>query len=141
MYYEGAGNNKITIGRNIKTKLDTILCEYINTLTHVVIENQISPIANRMKTIQGMIAQYFIMKNSNTRIEFVSSLNKLKDSQQENKTSYSDRKKLGVQKCLDAISTNLSYNSWECFFKSHTKKDDLADSFLQGTWFISNKLI
>ena len=33
------------------------------TPTHVIIENQISPIANRMKTIQGMITQYFIMKN------------------------------------------------------------------------------
>ena len=26
----------------------------------ILIENQISPIANRMKTIQGMIAQFFI---------------------------------------------------------------------------------
>ncbi len=131
----------ITIGRNIKTKLDNILCEHISTLTHVVIENQISPIANRMKTIQGMIAQYFIMRNSNTSINFVSSANKLKDSKAELKGSYSERKKLGVQKCLETISNSANYVSWEDFFKSHKKKDDLADSFLQGTWFIANKML
>ena len=130
-----------TIGRNIKTKLDNILCEHISTLTHVVIENQISPIANRMKTIQGMIAQYFIMRNSNTSINFVSSANKLKDSKAELKGSYSERKKLGVQKCLETISNSANYVSWEDFFKSHKKKDDLADSFLQGTWFIANKML
>ena len=45
----------ITIGRNLKTEFDKI--EHFKTATHVVIENQISPIATRMKTIQGMIAQ------------------------------------------------------------------------------------
>jgi len=135
----------ITIGRNVRTKLDSILAEHITTLTHVVIENQISPIANRMKTIQGMIAQYFIMRNSNTSIDFVSAANKLKDSKAEpfsNKgSSYGERKKLGIQKCLESISNSANYISWEDFFKSHKKKDDLADSFLQGTWFISNKIL
>jgi Mitochondrial resolvase Ydc2 / RNA splicing MRS1 len=131
----------ITIGRNIKIKLDNIFSDHISTLTHVVIENQISPIANRMKTIQGMIAQYFIMRNSNTSIEFVSSSNKLKEVKPEAKVSYGDRKKMGVQKCLEIISTAANYASWEDFFKSHKKKDDLADSFLQGTWFINNKIV
>ena len=135
----------ITIGRNIKTKLDNILSEHINTLTHVIIENQISPIANRMKTVQGMIAQYFIMRNTNVSIDFVSSINKLKDSKAtpfSNKgCSYGERKKLGIQKCLESISNSANYTSWEIFFNSHKKKDDLADSFLQGTWFIANKIL
>jgi len=131
----------ITIGRNIRSKLDNILVEHISTITHVVIENQISPIANRMKTIQGMIAQYFIMRNSNTTIEFVSSANKLKDSKADLKGSYGERKKLGIQKCLETISSSANYMSWEDFFKNHKKKDDLADSFLQGAWFIANKIV
>jgi hypothetical protein len=65
----------ITIGKNMKELLNAN--ENIDELTHVVIENQISPIANRMKTIQGMLAQYFIMKNSDIHIDFVSSANKL----------------------------------------------------------------
>ena len=68
----------ITIGRNIQLKFDEIFSQDISTITNVIIENQISPIANRMKTIQGMIAQYFIMKNKSINIEFISATNKLK---------------------------------------------------------------
>ena len=63
----------ITIGRNIKNKFNNIFSNE-EKIDYVLIENQISPIANRMKTIQGMIAQYFIM-NDSEHIEFVSSIN------------------------------------------------------------------
>ena len=106
------------------------------TISNVIIENQISPIANRMKTIQGMIAQYFIMRNEDIQIDFISAGNKLKDCDIELKSKYSDRKKLSIQVCLDNID-----EEWNSFFKSHSKKDDLADSFLQGLWFINNKII
>ena len=66
----------LTIGRNIKTLFDQ--SPQMAQATHVIIENQISPLANRMKTIQGMVAQYFIMKNPAIQIEFISSANKLK---------------------------------------------------------------
>ena len=66
----------LTIGRNIKTLFDQ--SPQMARATHVIIENQISPLANRMKTIQGMVAQYFIMKNPAIQIEFISSANKLK---------------------------------------------------------------
>ena len=143
----------VTIGRNLQSKFDTILSEHLSTIDKVIIENQISPIANRMKTIQGMIAQYFIMKNNNISIEFVSSVNKLKDVKDESsskkneknegkheKIKYCDRKKIGIQKCLEIITSEHNYNCWEDFFVKHTKKDDLADSFLQGIWYVRNKL-
>jgi len=131
----------VTIGKNMKRKLDSILNEHLSTITHVIIENQISPIANRMKTVQGMISQYFIMRNEDITIEFVSASNKLKDQNACLKTSYSERKKLGIQQCLESISNNNNYTSWETFFKNHIKKDDLADSFLQGKWFIETKIV
>ena len=139
----------VTIGRNLQSKFDTILAEHLSTIDKVIIENQISPIANRMKTIQGMIAQYFIMKNNNISIEFVSSINKLKDTstvgdskkeEKEDKLKYGDRKKIGIKKCLEIITNEHNYKTWEDFFSKHTKKDDLADSFLQGVWYIKNKL-
>jgi hypothetical protein len=129
--------NLVTIGRNIKKYFDEIFSD-TETLDYVIIENQISPIANRMKTIQGMIAQYFIMKGSCQNIEFVSSLNKLKDLipvDKSVKLTYGERKKLGVSKCLDIIKDTNSYTEWFAYFTSHKKKDDLADSFLQGRWF------
>lgn len=133
----------VTIGRNLQSKFDAILHEHLQTVDKVIIENQISPIANRMKTIQGMIAQYFIMKNNNISIEFVSSINKLKDVSsegKEEKLKYGDRKKVGIKKCLEIITNEHNYKTWEDFFSKHTKKDDLADSFLQGMWYIKNKL-
>ena len=129
----------VTIGRNIQKKMDHIFIENMDTISNVIIENQISPIANRMKTIQGMIAQYFIMRNENIQIDFISSGNKLKDCAPELKSKYSDRKKLSIQLCLDNMSTP-NYIDWIPFFNKHSKKDDLADSFLQGLWFINNKV-
>ena len=48
----------ITIGKNIKKEFDKIDLSEIDV---VIIENQISPIASRMKNIQGMLEQYFII--------------------------------------------------------------------------------
>ena len=127
----------VTIGKNIKKHFDKIFSGG-GMFDYVIIENQISPIANRMKTIQGMIAQYFIMTGTCEKIEFVSSVNKLKDiapADKNVKLSYGDRKKLGISKCLEIITDTNSYSEWCAYFTSHKKKDDLADSFLQGRWF------
>ena len=69
----------VTIGRNIQHRFDDILADYLLTIDTIIIENQIGPIANKMKTIQGMLSQYFIMKNNNISIDFISASNKLKD--------------------------------------------------------------
>lgn len=133
----------ITIGRNIMIKLDEIFCGHhgIETINKVIIENQISPIANRMKTIQGMIAQYFIMRNHSIQIDFVNASNKLKDETTDlalqAKMKYGDRKKASIQKTLNFVSTDFKYQQWETFFKNHSKKDDLSDAFLQGLWYIN----
>ena len=163
----------VTIGKNMMCQLDIILKDHLTTIDLVIIENQISPIANRMKTVQGMISQYFIMRNQNIQIEFISSANKLKgqeivkvaDSDDEKypevedkdkedkedkevkevkevkvKHSYSDRKKMGIKYCLDLINESNNNKSWNSFFINHKKQDDLADSFLQGIWYINNKI-
>jgi len=145
----------VTIGKNIKIKLDELLKngnknedENKNEpifVTHVAIENQIGPIANRMKTIQGMISQYFIMRSidNNVVIDFVSASNKLKDTNNSSSntiiknSSYAERKKMGIEKCVEYIKNN-KLEHWLNFFNSHKKKDDLADSFLQGIWYINN---
>jgi hypothetical protein len=129
----------IVIGRNLITYLDPME-NILSSVTHVIIENQISPIANRMKTIQGMLAQYFIIKKIN-HIEFVSSTNKLKEYLGNSDTDYKKNKKFGIIICRKWLETPFFMN-WVSFFESHPeKKDDLADSFLQGIWYIRNKLI
>jgi len=133
--------NLFNIGINIKTKFNKLF-ENEEKIDYVIIENQISPIASRMKTIQGMIVQYFVMTNLNVdHIEFISAANKLKDCDLKDKSTYSDRKKLGIGKCLGIITSNPIFNEHIEYFNKHKKKDDLSDSFLQGIWFINNKQV
>ena len=135
--------NLVTIGRNIQHKFDEILNDHLSNIETIIIENQIGPIANKMKTIQGMISQYFIMKNNNIHIEFISASNKLKDylpKDKKEKLDYKQRKKLGIETCLEIVSTDFRFKEWETFFNKHLKKDDLSDCFLQGMWFIKHKI-
>ena len=132
--------NLFDIGNNIKHHFNELFSKE-DCIDYVIIENQISPIATRMKTIQGMIVQYFIMCNLKiNNIEFISAANKLKDCKDNEKNKYSDRKKLGIAKCLETITTDFRFNEHLKYFNAHKKKDDLSDSFLQGIWFINNKL-
>jgi hypothetical protein len=124
----------ITLGRNLKTVFDSIFAGDFIDLEKVIIENQISPLANRMKTLQGMISQYFIMR-SNCTIEYISSQNKLKDIEP-NKTTYNERKKIGIEYCKTCVNEDNMLVSWKDTFMKHSKKDDLADSFLQGIFYI-----
>lgn len=106
----------------------------------ILIENQISPIANRMKTIQGMIAQFFITRFDKKYIDikFVSSSNKLKGFV-EGKTTYDERKKKGIEVTKKLLEENsINYELWFYKFTKHTKKDDLADSYLQALWYVRN---
>ncbi len=140
----------VTIGRNIQHRFDDILSDYLLTIDTIIIENQIGPIANKMKTIQGMLAQYFIMKNNNISIDFISASNKLKDfmplaldkdkDKVNDKMDYKQRKKLGIQICSNFVDTDQQFNQWATFFSKHQKKDDLSDCFLQGMWYIKHKI-
>ena len=151
--------NLVDIGISIKNVLDKHL--NIQEIDHILLENQISPIANRMKGIQCMLSQYFIMKGK-YNIHFISSSNKLKlftqpltvytENKNENEkeknqlANYSYRKKMGISITKNILSNDVSpyYHSYNSsflkWFVSHKKKDDLADSFLQGLWYIKTKL-
>jgi hypothetical protein len=125
------------IGKNIKTHFDKLFSQE-DCIDYVIIENQIGPLAIRMKTIQGMLVQYFVMCPVEVKhVEFISASNKLKDCDIKDKSKYSDRKKLGIAKCLETISANSNFSNNLDYFNAHKKKDDLADSFLQGLWFLS----
>lgn len=139
------------IGRKIASTFNTMFVS--NTITTVLIENQIGPLANRMKTIQGMLTQYFVMKHEHASIHFVSASVKLKPFVFVKKPSttattslpnppvtetqnYKNRKKNGIVACAHVIScTNVHSNTYPDivdYMHAHKKKDDLADCFLQG---------
>ena len=172
----------VFVGYSLMKQFDELFYNGSNDqIDAVVIENQISPIANRMKTVQGMITQYFLMRGvDKEHIIYFSSVQKLKvapyhfifhDTSEKNLgdddadevddiQTYDDRKKAGVacvRKILVGSSTTASttgsspftIQSNECThstaklcscwlhrFESHKKKDDMADSFLQGLSYI-----
>jgi len=127
------------IGLHLKNKFNNLFKDEEN-IDYVIIENQIGPLAIRMKTIQGMIVQYFIMSHIKVKhIEFISASNKLKDCDATEKEKYSDRKKLGIAKCLGILTTDNRFTEHIPYFNGHKKKDDLSDSCLQGLWFINHK--
>lgn len=175
----------VFVGYSLMKQFDELFYNGCNDqIDAVVIENQISPIANRMKTVQGMITQYFLMRGvDKEHIIYFSSVQKLKvapyhfifhDTSEKNLgdddadevddiQTYDDRKKAGVacvRKILVGSSTPSSSmtgsgsspftiqrkecthsiaklcSCWLHRFESHKKKDDMADSFLQGLSYI-----
>jgi hypothetical protein len=133
----------VEIGKRIKAQFDAVFanCEP----THVILENQISPIAGRMNTIQGMVAQYFIMRDTNDRlaIDFISSSGKLKgftDKVQDTNT-YKDHKRDGIAFCHQFMAANRGLATFRHIIESAPKKDDLADCFLQGIYYLKRENI
>jgi len=130
----------VRLGIALRDKFDaTFSPEIRSTIDKIVIENQIGPLAIRMKSLQGMITQYFIM-NGLEDISNISASNKLKmfkqDSEDDEHTKYKERKDKSVE-----IVAKLVENTpkWGDVFKNTTKKDDLADSLLQALWYSSTQ--
>ena len=126
----------ITLGRSLHAQLTAN--PIMTTVTHVIIENQISPIANRMKTIQGMIAQHYISSlGDSASIEFVSSGNKLKNmvKQSNAATGYKQNKQDGIFYCEKYLKDNHMDQMWLDLLSTSHKKDDLCDCFLQALWW------
>ena len=135
----------ILVGRKIHEYFSR--CPWMKDITHVLIENQITPIANRMKTVQGMLTQEFIVHDC-PHIENISSFNKLKAfskktavvSTASQPDTYRTHKKDGITFCREKLQAYPV--EWMQHFNScGTKKDDLADAFLQGIWYIDEKLM
>lgn len=117
----------IKIGKNINTMFNTTFKDI--EIDIILIENQIGSLASRMLTVQGMIAQYFIINYPSSNIIFYSPHNKLKLFKTDVKLNYKQRKLLSITKTLEIISKD--YITWVDYFQTNKKKDDLADSFLQ----------
>jgi hypothetical protein len=158
----------VEIGKRIKTQFDHVFSKYY--LTHVILENQISPIAGRMNTIQGMVSQYFIMRDRTDQlaIDFISSAGKLKgfvpdtlakpttrnedpttsvdtrpseDPTKGPENTYKTHKRDGIAFCNQFMTANPGLATFRHIIDASTKKDDLADSFLQGIYFMRRENI
>lgn len=133
------------------SRIPDILDRYKDFLEaeYVLIENQPCMRNPTMKSIQIIIYSYFIIKGlkneeSNIKkVEFISPTNKLKvydgpKLEFKVKSKYTIRKKSAIIHSRYFLKDNQKRLD---FFNSNKKNDDLADSFLQGLYYIKkNKL-
>ena len=134
--------NLIDLGKGINLKFNQIFKN--KSLDKIIIENQIGQNAIRMKCVQGMIAQWFIDNNFHN-IDFISSSHKLNfiagscDIKEYFKDlDYKQKKKMAIIILKSFLKENNNFFSDDVIklFNEHKKKDDLADCFLQGYYYI-----
>ncbi len=125
-------------------------------IDYVVIENQPCMKNPQMKSIQMILYSYFLIvsktlvelnepeKKPVKSIDFCSAMNKLKNIDSEFKAKYGGAKMdyKNKKKCaIDYVDHVLKENeTFRSFYKSHKKKDDLADSYLQGMYYLTSVL-
>ena len=133
-----------------KVSLQTLcarMIEQLNAITeihesidYVILENQPVYMNPKMKSVQMMLFTYFIMKDG-AAVKMFSPRNKLKvytgpPVECTLKSKYSRTKFFGIQYCKYMIQSCAVAD----FFERHKKKDDLADSFLQGVLYLQKQL-
>jgi hypothetical protein len=133
--------------------------EMIQSIDALAIENQPALKNPLMKSLQMIIYTYFfgifanknlylhVKKEMKTKtkeytifpIQLVSASNKtnikLKNKNLLKDTTYKERKTKSIEICKDVLEKGFVSQHLE-FFNNHSKKDDLADSFLQGIYVL-----
>ncbi len=137
---------KIPVMNEIAGRLFLVLDELVETLqsqghemiTHVLIENQPSRLNGSMKSIQMMIYSYFQLRKHwdgiVAQVSMISASQKLLHHELSipectTKTGYQLNKWKAVQYAQEYIKDCAELSE---LFRSHKKKDDLADAMLQS---------
>ena len=144
-----------TITNVLYNKLQEIFIDH--DITEILLENQ--PVLKNpvMKSIQIILYSFFqyekvIMGRDINLIKFINASNKLKLGKNLSEINNSEdiikiKSKYTKNKKLAIIYTNYflkerliveDYEKYNDIFNNHKKKDDLADAFLQGLYFIEN---
>jgi hypothetical protein len=124
---------------------------------NVLLENQPSLKNPTMKSIQIIIFSYFLINGYTVEPKYVKHIQMISATQKnkfcneyckkndtivkpKTKSSYNNAKKLAILVTHNILETNscnnLNGNNYIDFFKENKKKDDLADSYLQGLQYL-----
>ena len=140
-----------SIGKLLYRELDNN--ELFSKVTNISIENQPSARAPKMKSIQMILYSYFVMKSHQgilkiDNINMISAKHKLKVYKNEygeidksiltSKNKYTRNKKTAIF-CTKKYLENEHDSKWLEYFDTHKKKDDLADAYLMGRYYLSQK--
>lgn len=147
---KGFSLNEITT--RMYNKLNTELEDY--DITEILLENQPCLKNPVMKSIQMIIYSYFqyqtiLLGREIKNIKLINASNKLKvgknlheinnkDEIIKIKSKYTRNKKLAIEYTNWILQHRINnYEEWNKYFNNNKKKDDLADAFLQGLYYIN----
>lgn len=108
----------------------------------IAIENQPCMKNPTMKSLQIMLYSFFAFRGLDEgirpRIMLVSATNKTKlfATKSSAKTTYREKKALSVTYASNYV---IGESKWKEFFEGHKKKDDLADSLIQGLYVLQQQ--
>ena len=161
-YYQKLNKNiKLSIIKKEKTNfdIDTLRYNLVHELDNkpelfqadkVLIENQPSLKNPRMKAISSTIYDFYLIRgifdkkyqSKINQVKYMSPSNKIKLSKDNKLVKEADKtkkykltKKLAVDYVKALLDTDL--NNFKDYFLNIKKKDDLADAFLQGAYYLS----
>ena len=99
--------------------------------TKVIFEQQPD---KRMMAVQAMMHMWFVCHGYD--VKGISAVHKLSNmvTLEDSTKTYKGRKKTGIVHASELVPTK----EWKEYMLKHPKKDDLADAFLQGLWFMEN---
>jgi hypothetical protein len=93
----------------------------------------------KMKSVEYMLHTYFICRCPNSEVIIYDAKYKIPDIVGGGKKQYTKRKNAAIDRCLAFLENNEMNKHLVDFFKSHKKKDDLADVVMQALSFIPSK--
>ena len=136
----------LELGVLLVEKLDEVLPELMEEFDPDTVVIELQPRFNpKMKNMSMMVYNYLIIRfmvdtKRLTAVKFISAKKKLTvyDGplvECKLKDKYARTKYLGIKYC-EYLITEDTHNLG--FFLGHKKKDDLADSYLQGLWYSRN---
>tara|TARA_B100001248_G_scaffold248331_1_gene220541 strand:- start:711 stop:1445 length:735 start_codon:yes stop_codon:yes gene_type:complete len=146
----------INIGSKLINELNN---RFDNTLEldNVLLENQPSLKNPTMKSIQMIIYSYFLINGYTIEPKYIKHIQMISATQKnkfcneycktndtiekpKTKSSYNNAKKLAILVTQDILEkkqfNNINPSDYIDFFKENKKKDDLADSYLQGLQYL-----
>lgn len=118
------------------------MCEHLNNkpwvleADTVLIEKQ--PDRNKgMVSVQHFLHAYFVIHKKKTII--YDARHKVPDVVGAGKKMYAKRKKVSIERVHEHLKTNEINANWLELFEKSKKKDDLADTFLQGRSYVERR--
>jgi hypothetical protein len=104
----------------------------------ILIEKQ--PDRNKkMKCVENFLQAYFVIKNPLADTIIYDARHKIPDVAGAGKALYRKRKQTSIDRCKEFIETAEQNHHWIPIFQSSKKKDDLADTVMQGLSYLNRR--